>query len=80
MSEKILEILLEKLLPAISTSGSSFLMTAIALWIFYKGFKPIMNDFNHYVIFVTVIIIIPGTCYVLVSLIQLALACARRKI
>jgi len=37
-------------------------------------------NFNNYVIVVTDIIIFPGTCYVLVSSIQQALACARRKI
>ena len=37
-------------------------------------------NFNNYVIVVTYIIIFPGTCYVLVSSIQLALACARRNI
>ena len=37
-------------------------------------------NFNNYVFVVTDIIIFPGTCYVLVCSIQLALACARRKI
>ena len=37
-------------------------------------------NFNNYVFGVTDIIIFPGTCYVLVSSIQLALACARRNI
>jgi hypothetical protein len=36
--------------------------------------------FNNYVIVVTDVIIFPGTCYVLVSLIQLALACAWKDI
>ena len=36
--------------------------------------------FNNYVIIVTDVIIFPGTCYVLVSLIQLALACAWKDI
>ena len=38
------------------------------------------HNFNNYVIVVTDIIIFPGTCYVLVSSIQLALASARRNI
>ena len=38
------------------------------------------HNFNNYVIVVTDVIIFPGTCYVLVSTIQLALACAWKDI
>jgi hypothetical protein len=38
------------------------------------------HNFNNYIIVVTDVIIFPGTCYVLVSLIQLALACAWKNI
>ena len=53
------------------------------LYLEYFKNHPISSQvyyFNNYVFVATDIIIFPGTCYVLVSTIQLALACARRKI
>ena len=38
--------ILDSLIPIIASS--SLLISAVALWVFYKGFRPILVDFNKF--------------------------------